>query len=266
MSESRFKYAWADSEVELLEPRKLVYLLGPMTGIPEFNFPAFKAAADELRARGFDVLSPAEMDEAEGFEPSPTGDDQAAEQYAQFLARDIQKIAEAGVDAGVALPGWERSGGANTEVAFLRALGRPILRYPDLEPIEVGRLVPDEQVHIPLRSGNPKDRLAQAQNKAPLDYLEPVAEEQIAWAIKNGADKYGIRNYVKESIRARVYVGAIKRHVDAWLRGEDLAPDSGLHHMAHVGANVHVILAAIEAGMFIDDRHGHEDDEREAAA
>jgi hypothetical protein len=36
------------------------YIAGPMTGLPEFNFPAFHAAAASLRARGFEVENPAQ--------------------------------------------------------------------------------------------------------------------------------------------------------------------------------------------------------------
>lgn len=102
---------------------------------------------------------------------------------------------------------------------------------------------------------NPKDRVAQSQDKAPYEYLEPVALDQIARAMKSGAEKYGYRNFVEEPIRARVYVGAILRHTFEWLIGIDRDKDSGLHPLAHVGANVCVALAAIAAGKFIDDRH-----------
>lgn len=102
---------------------------------------------------------------------------------------------------------------------------------------------------------NPKDVEAQKLGKAPLEYLEPAADDAIAYALKYGADKYGVRNFIQSPISARVYIGAIRRHVRSWLAGEDIAEDSGLHHLAHIGANVHVALAAIDAGSFIDDRN-----------
>lgn len=39
-----------------------VYLSGPMAGLPEHNFPAFHAHAAQLRAAGYDVVNPAEID------------------------------------------------------------------------------------------------------------------------------------------------------------------------------------------------------------
>lgn len=37
-----------------------VYIAGPMTGLPEYNFPAFHAAAKAWRDAGWEVLNPAE--------------------------------------------------------------------------------------------------------------------------------------------------------------------------------------------------------------
>jgi hypothetical protein len=126
----------------------------------------------------------------------------------------------------------------------LKGDGTVVMETPALEPVG------------DWRAENPKDAAARASNKPRLDLLEPVAERQIAGALAFGAAKYGVRNYVKAPIAARVYVAAMKRHIDAWLEGEDVAEDSAVHHLAHVGANVHVALAAMEAGTFIDDRAG----------
>ena len=101
---------------------------------------------------------------------------------------------------------------------------------------------------------NPKEREAQQRNKVPLDLLEPAADEVIALALASGAEKYGLRNFTQTPIKARVYIGAIRRHTTAWLAGEDADPNSGLSHLAHIGASVHVVLAAMEAGQFVDDR------------
>lgn len=103
---------------------------------------------------------------------------------------------------------------------------------------------------------NPKDRDATAEDRDPLDYLEPVADNAIARVLRHGGSKYGRRNYavLDTEISFNVYLAAIHRHLNALKRGEDVAPDTGLHHLAHIGANVHVVLAAIEAGTLVDDR------------
>lgn len=124
----------------------IVYLAGPMTGIPYYNFPAFEEAAAELRERGIEVISPAEMDLEDGLVPDPNGEDSQPRRYAYYLARDIRVIAERDVEAVVVLQGWEKSGGAKTEVAFIRALKRPVLRYPDLvEIIEMPAVLTEVQ-------------------------------------------------------------------------------------------------------------------------
>lgn len=42
-------------------PARRIYDSGPMTGLPGLNFPAFDAAAKQLRAAGYDVVNPAEL-------------------------------------------------------------------------------------------------------------------------------------------------------------------------------------------------------------
>lgn len=38
-----------------------LYIAGPMTGLPDLDFPAFHEAAAKLRAQGHEVINPAEI-------------------------------------------------------------------------------------------------------------------------------------------------------------------------------------------------------------
>lgn len=124
----------------MLKPLHFLYIAGPMTGIPEYNAPAFRAAADELRSRGYGVISPVELDEADGvnLEAEAAGATTLLSDpgwdWARALARDISVIIRE-ADFVVALPGWEGSRGAFLETATAYALGRPVVEYPDLTPI-----------------------------------------------------------------------------------------------------------------------------------
>jgi hypothetical protein len=91
-----------------------VYIAGPMTGLPQNNFPAFDAAAAVLRAQGHEVISPAELDDPEDRELA-LNDQPATKTWGDFLARDVKLIADAGIEAIVLLPGWEKSRGARLE-------------------------------------------------------------------------------------------------------------------------------------------------------
>jgi hypothetical protein len=106
-----------------------------MRGIPEFNFPAFFKAADELREQGFEVFNPAQRDnDHHGTDISKgnaTGDeDLATEQHGfnlrEALGADLAWIC-AEADAIALLPGWEKSKGATAEYATARALGLTVV-------------------------------------------------------------------------------------------------------------------------------------------
>jgi hypothetical protein len=91
-----------------------------MTGYPEWNFPAFHAAAKTLRDFGYEVVSPAEIDLETGFDPSaPVSDFTPADRVAA-LRRDVQAIL--GVDGVALLEGWESSEGAKVEAHLGSAL------------------------------------------------------------------------------------------------------------------------------------------------
>lgn len=119
-----------------------VYLAGPMTGIPEFNYPAFNAAAANLRACGYYVFNPAERDtEVHGTDISKGNASGSVEQAAadhgfcrrRALKDDTSWICEH-ADAIALLPGWERSSGARAEKALAEALGLDIMVLGDDAP------------------------------------------------------------------------------------------------------------------------------------
>lgn len=105
-----------------------LYLAGPMTGLPQFNFPLFHTAASELRAAGYDIISPAEMDspavQSAAIKSSDGALDAhgkiAGETWGEILARDVRVIADT-TDGIVFLSDWIKSRGARLE-AFVALL------------------------------------------------------------------------------------------------------------------------------------------------
>lgn len=90
-----------------------VYIAGPMTGLPELNFPAFHAAAAELRAKGYDIINPAEVN------PDPNA------KWVDCMRADIRELMTC---TGIyMLPGWRASRGASLEYFLANALNLTIL-------------------------------------------------------------------------------------------------------------------------------------------
>lgn len=122
-----------------------VYLAGPMTGIPQFNYPAFDAGACELRRRGFEVQSPAELDNAEtraaallSPDGAPGSGSSNGETWGDFLARDVKLIADGGIDAVYVLPDWHRSRGARLETFVAYLNGLPVIALEgDGQPLSI---------------------------------------------------------------------------------------------------------------------------------
>ena len=87
-----------------------LYLSGPMTGKPEFNYPAFHAAAKRLRGMGYFVLNPAESFDGDTSRPRE-----------DYMRKDIEMLLQA--DMVALLPGWEKSKGVAVELAVATSLG-----------------------------------------------------------------------------------------------------------------------------------------------
>jgi hypothetical protein len=68
-----------------------------------------------------------------------------------------------------------------------------------------------------------------------LEYglLPPLALEEVVKVLTFGAQKYDRDNWQKVPNSKRRYFDALQRHVWAWKKGEQLDPESGIHHLAH---------------------------------
>jgi len=94
-----------------------VYISGPMTGVPDWNKPAFDLLAQRLRDAGHEVFNPAE-EELDHSTPWTT-----------YLKRDLVEIVTK-ADALAVLPGWMDSEGAVLEICVAQALGIPCYADP----------------------------------------------------------------------------------------------------------------------------------------
>tara|TARA_R110000764_G_scaffold35204_2_gene78733 strand:+ start:12945 stop:13280 length:336 start_codon:yes stop_codon:yes gene_type:complete len=97
-------------------------------------------------------------------------------------------------------------------------------------------------------------KAAAGAKKLPLQLLPPIFNAETAKVLAHGAEKYGEWNWREKGIKTMTYVGAIRRHLDAYLDGEDLDPESGLRHLAHIAASVAVLLDSENVGTLTDTR------------
>lgn len=113
---------------------KSIYLSGPMTGLPESNYPAFNAEAERLRALGYRVENPAEN-------PAPH-----CGSWAGYMRYAIAQMMTCDVVAH--LPGWMESRGA--------ALEHFVARKLDIEcvPVSVIAAPYEEQNPLPTSGGS----------------------------------------------------------------------------------------------------------------
>lgn len=111
-----------------------VYLSGPMTGRPDHNRAQFDQAAADLRRRGYEVVSPAELDHNAGIDlDSDDGFTVGDAEYEQYIERDLEALD--GCDAVVFLEGWSTSGGAGREGRHAIRKGMALFIYMPERPL-----------------------------------------------------------------------------------------------------------------------------------
>lgn len=155
--------------------RMKIYIAGPMTGIPKWNFPAFFEAENQLLALGHEPVNPAHNDGATVQEAlESAGSPEAPNNpWRWYMRRDLPHVLE--VDALCVLPGWQKSKGASLEVHVAKAIGLPIY------VLKNGSLIPQIEV-LGLsgwaRSGKDTiaDYLVETEGYVKVSFAQPIKD------------------------------------------------------------------------------------------
>lgn len=265
-----------------------------MTGLPNFNFPAFENAASLLRSSGWSVYSPRENDAEKGIEPDPEGlviQDESIT-FKDLMKTDLWQVCDS--DAVFVLPGWEYSRGALLEVHVAHRIGVPVfsllsgreieapkedhdfsIRHvldrvkPDGEPVSHDEPVFEhdspyiyfDHTKSSVLDCGPKTRFRdeetggeKEESQARFDLIPPDALTALARIYGMGASKYAANNYLK-GYPWHLSIAALERHVQKFKAGEDYDEESGLPHLAHAAWQCFTLLVFLNRGLGTDDRY-----------
>jgi hypothetical protein len=121
-----------------------LYCAGPMRGLKYYNFPAFDAAAEELRGYGHEVINPADLDRDRGFNPENLPEDYDWNELP--VGMDLKEVILEDVgllltcDAVVVLDGWYESRGATAEFYTAMWAGIPVFTHEYLSEVGFGEV------------------------------------------------------------------------------------------------------------------------------
>jgi len=101
--------------------KQTIYIAGPMTGLPDLNFPTFHTEAARLRSLGHEVINPAEINPDKHLT------------WLECMRTDIAVLVFC--DAVQLLPGWQGSKGATLEHHIAERLGLVI--HAPFEAVEL---------------------------------------------------------------------------------------------------------------------------------
>lgn len=99
-----------------------IYIAGPMTGLPEFNYPAFFEAQALLQDLDYDVFNPAAL-------PMCIYDLHDEELWQWYMKRAIPLLLEC--EQVCLLKGWGTSKGAKLEVIIAKNFGMRLMMFSD---------------------------------------------------------------------------------------------------------------------------------------
>lgn len=91
-------------------------------------------------------------------------------------------------------------------------------------------------------------------DKVRLELLSPIALTEVGKVMTFGAKKYDAHNWRKGISSSRL-LGAMLRHVLAYLGGQDKDPETGLSHIAHAMCCGMFLLELAVTRPDLDDRY-----------
>lgn len=103
-----------------------------------------------------------------------------------------------------------------------------------------------------VKVSNPKD--AVGIKKVPFSVIPWGVIAELGLAMLEGALKYGRHNYRSIGVRTSVYFDAALRHLSAFWEGQDIDPESGVHHVVKAIACLTVLRDSQLRGNVTDDR------------
>ena len=101
-------------EVVIEPPPIKVYIAGPMSGLPEYNYPAFYKAEEKLKVMGYEAMNPARNPKQENWQ--------------LYMRQAITLMMRC--DCIFLLPGWTSSRGALLEHEIASSIAMPVA-YPE---------------------------------------------------------------------------------------------------------------------------------------
>jgi hypothetical protein len=130
-----------------------VYIAGPMTGLPRFNYPAFAEAEELIAECGVSVFNPTKLvntaDEYDEIMASVDGtyNFSNGKTWSDFIIPSVKVIIDR-VGSLVFLKDWQTSRGARLEAVVAHLCGKPCYTYPhlvELTAVDIATtLVPDD--------------------------------------------------------------------------------------------------------------------------
>lgn len=96
-------------------------------------------------------------------------------------------------------------------------------------------------------------------DKPRMELMSPVALNKLSQVLTFGAKKYADNNW-RNGINYTRLLGAILRHVFAYLSGESKDPESGLSHIAHAMCGCMFLLEYEATKPQFDDRYKQSSD------